>query len=695
MLKKEHVGHGTVHNIHVLVHTHNVKVTRNDSLMKPPGLESVNDAMATKCTSGVSMTTDHMTRSRAKRGHRNAYANHRKSAVELLEASKGEYVKSTIVLNHRQELKHPENLSVGNREILSLPISVTRLSPSDEISILDIDSNRNWKISGDESNKQRNTSGDSYERGRIHIASSEDSVRLRAKSLNRREQCDSPLNSDKESNRNRAKSRDRLDPRRSPPSVHSTKFTADSTDSCQAIWHSPATVAKKHSVSSSVVSSASQASNSPSAGKRPSLTSGVSVTTDVLAIKRISVTTLEVSAEFPLGNRHSATSSVISAVSSSIDIPVGKRPSLASSVISDSPSLGKKSSVSPSTVSSPSNVIDQALGCLNAENEGGVFKEPIAPPPKTPNRPAVPPKPGSASKPTTPPKPGPKPDIHSNSEKPVPPPRPPRKRDNLRHSPQSDDNTDSGTPVTMASKQSSAARTTQASCSPDHRRFSSVSASACDKSSRDHGDRESASEKGKPVRGHESRHSLHSQTDSFLKPLCATNLSISVGVLVERNRSPLPKPKVDKELKEVTLPPRRPLHRSQSDLSNCRHSRTSSDFSDISSRLSRTSTEVERFFNEMGLDHSVLEPLRKLSDTNRRDIFDSLSSFGSLDGRSLSSRLSNDLERIPMESESDLSERDAGTTSVVERNARIIKWLCNVKKARNVQTKPVQKKSEN
>jgi hypothetical protein len=41
-------------------------------------------------------------------------ANHRKSAVELLEESKGSYVKSTKVLNHKQELKHPENLSVGN-----------------------------------------------------------------------------------------------------------------------------------------------------------------------------------------------------------------------------------------------------------------------------------------------------------------------------------------------------------------------------------------------------------------------------------------------------------------------------------------------------------------------------------------------------------------------------------------------------
>ena len=42
-------------------------------------------------------------------------AHHRKSAVELLEASKAEYVKSSRVLNNKQELKHPEKLCVQTR----------------------------------------------------------------------------------------------------------------------------------------------------------------------------------------------------------------------------------------------------------------------------------------------------------------------------------------------------------------------------------------------------------------------------------------------------------------------------------------------------------------------------------------------------------------------------------------------------
>lgn len=43
------------------------------------------------------------------------FARRRKSAVELLEASKSEYVKSVSVLNHKQELKHPEVLHIGNQ----------------------------------------------------------------------------------------------------------------------------------------------------------------------------------------------------------------------------------------------------------------------------------------------------------------------------------------------------------------------------------------------------------------------------------------------------------------------------------------------------------------------------------------------------------------------------------------------------
>lgn len=559
--------------------------------MKSPVLDSVSVAMATKCSSGVSVTTD-MVHMRSGRSHRHAHANYRKSAVELLEASKGTYVKSTNVLNHRQELKHPENLSVGNREVLSLPITAGKLSPSEDLSSV-----------------------------------TKESVRKRSKSREgsqhtpERTESQSPVG-ERDSNR-------------SPPLYQSDNLKPISSDTS-----SPLSV-KKTSVTSSVSSSLSWTSKSPSVPKKPTASA------DATDTKLTSVAPCVVS------HTESSTFQV------------------------------KKLSISSSVTSSTSHT--SVHSHTKDEDDSKNLKTPVTTTPKPGPKPIVPPKPGSASKPTTPPKPGPKP-VTQTQDKPVPPPRSGRKLNQSSVTPA--ENTAESCLGTMASsdKKSTTESKSQVSDSTDQKRFSSVSASACETSSKDQSD--------KSFQSRESRHSLHSHNEGFLKPLCVNSLSTSVGVLVEKSRSPLPKPRIDKQLNEIELPPRRQLHRSQSDLSNCRHSRTSSDFSDLSSRISRTSTEVERFFNEMGIDREVLEPMRKLCETKKKEVLDSLSSFDSLEGHSLSSRLSNDLERLPMESEQDLSGRDAGSTSVVERNARIIKWLCNVKKARNVQTRPVRKKSE-
>ena len=230
------------------------------------------------------------------------------------------------------------------------------------------------------------------------------------------------------------------------------------------------------------------------------------------------------------------------------------------------------------------------------------------------------------------------------------------------------------------------------------KRFSSVSASAALTLNQDQCDGEAFIKGRSPavastVRSQDSRHSAH--CDNFLKPLCVTNnLSTSVGFLVEKKHCPVPKPKTDTQSKDKTkdVVARRQLHRSHSDLSSCRHSRTSSDFSDLSSRMSRTSTEVERFFSEMGIDRTILDPMFRLHD-NARDNLDSFSSLDSQEARSVSSRISygGDLDKVPAESEQDLMERSTTGTSVVERNARIIKWLCNVKKAKIPKTEDTPK----
>lgn len=125
------------------------------------------------------------------------------------------------------------------------------------------------------------------------------------------------------------------------------------------------------------------------------------------------------------------------------------------------------------------------------------------------------------------------------------------------------------------------------------------------------------------------------------------------------------------------------IHRSQSDLSS-RHSRSSADFSDLSSRVSRTSVELERFFNEMGLDKTVIDPmLRKQSQSfSEFDLVEGMSSLGSPDARSNCSGVSKSEKTDHTGPEG--GEKPISSTSVVERNARIIKWLCNVKKARNM-----------
>ena len=125
--------------------------------------------------------------------------------------------------------------------------------------------------------------------------------------------------------------------------------------------------------------------------------------------------------------------------------------------------------------------------------------------------------------------------------------------------------------------------------------------------------------------------------------------------------------------------------RSYSDIS-CRlegqHSRDSSIVSSHS-RLSRASAgaDLESFFNQMGLEKGVLDPISRLNKLQSCDVFDSVSSLESHDAASICSAYSR--------SEKEWSDLQAvevmqHPTSVVERNARIIKWLCNVRKAKTV-----------
>ncbi|KAL8618628.1 hypothetical protein ACOMHN_015738 [Nucella lapillus] len=128
-----------------------------------------------------------------------------------------------------------------------------------------------------------------------------------------------------------------------------------------------------------------------------------------------------------------------------------------------------------------------------------------------------------------------------------------------------------------------------------------------------------------------------------------------------------------------------PVHRSSSDLPS-HHSAAGSDVSSETSRAS-AGASLERFFTQMGMGRDVTDPplIQQRPDADASSssreavVFESISSLDSYDARSLCSAISRSEKEI---SDSEAFERNQQQTTVVERNARILKWLNNVKKAK-------------
>ncbi|NWU96992.1 F110C protein, partial [Upupa epops] len=133
------------------------------------------------------------------------------------------------------------------------------------------------------------------------------------------------------------------------------------------------------------------------------------------------------------------------------------------------------------------------------------------------------------------------------------------------------------------------------------------------------------------------------------------------GVCTEEHERPSKLNIPPEEVKEVK---RRGLHRSQSD---------------ISSRYSKSFSEFDTFFTYCGLEPEVIEDLG-------RENFSVLSDNVSFKIRSISVATSeSDFTRHSGDEgllEDELTEQVPSSTSVIERNARIIKWLYTCKKAR-------------
>ncbi|KAM6323888.1 protein FAM110C [Aegotheles albertisi] len=141
------------------------------------------------------------------------------------------------------------------------------------------------------------------------------------------------------------------------------------------------------------------------------------------------------------------------------------------------------------------------------------------------------------------------------------------------------------------------------------------------------------------------------------------------GLCTEERERPSKLSTLPEEVKEVK---RRGLHRSQSD---------------ISSRYSKSFSEFDTFFKYCGLEQEVIEDLG-------RENFSVVSDNISFKIRSISVATSeSDFTRHSGDEgllEDELTEQVPSSTSVIERNARIIKWLYMCKKAKET-NKVVQK----
>ncbi|CAM4532765.1 protein FAM110C [Caretta caretta] len=108
---------------------------------------------------------------------------------------------------------------------------------------------------------------------------------------------------------------------------------------------------------------------------------------------------------------------------------------------------------------------------------------------------------------------------------------------------------------------------------------------------------------------------------------------------------------------------RKGLHRSQSD---------------ISSRYSKSFSEFDTFFKYCGLEPEVVEDLGRENFSVISDISFRIRSISLATSESDFTRHSGDDGLL----EEELTEQVPSTTSVIERNARIIKWLYTCKKAK-------------
>ncbi|XP_054717697.1 uncharacterized protein LOC129227202 [Uloborus diversus] len=125
---------------------------------------------------------------------------------------------------------------------------------------------------------------------------------------------------------------------------------------------------------------------------------------------------------------------------------------------------------------------------------------------------------------------------------------------------------------------------------------------------------------------------------------------------------------------------RKPVSRSKSDVSH-RYSKRNSDY--LPWKSNYTSAEIERFFDTMGLDTNVWHRITSPSLVSSPPcFFESVSSVDSNEDKS-SACSEDSVSEVPREGlrNHDLRGHGPLETSIVEKNARVIKWLYNCRKS--------------
>lgn len=177
-----------------------------------------------------------------------------------------------------------------------------------------------------------------------------------------------------------------------------------------------------------------------------------------------------------------------------------------------------------------------------------------------------------------------------------------------------------------------------------------------------------------PLQPIKSRHdiiNISTPVKSPVSPVQASPFSAEplTPALLSPDKSPKEKNEVSLTSAQEPLPPPSPAGTHKSSVSSRKRRSLTRSKSDVSDRFSRVGAEVERFFNYCGLEPSDFEELAPGSDIA------SISRLRSASAPASECTAEGEGDEEEEEEEAAKDERPSYGVSVIERNARVIKWL--------------------